>query len=342
MSPWLSLVIIAVSGFSGNTSRATHRGDFNWVVRAKNGRLIHPVDPSAPLVIPDSHKNLYSVRHAQLVGSTVILWAQAGLLPYGDPELFFPFLEDKSIGLWLLPLLPPPQTHNGVYPIYAQQSAGHAQQHDYKDSEQGIVHGSTGLPFSVVSDNGSSTTPLRASTSDTFEQNRTDLLNNHHRLLHVSINRARSLDIDGIRQPPLKLPKIKCPICISSRATRHKRPSASTADTRSATGAWQVIYSDLWGKMQISSISRYQYFAVFACAWSVAKHCEFIPRNNHFVDAYRRFLATTGIKPQYIRTLQTDQGDQYINHPMQALLEEHWTNQVVCAKDEHYSVGTAQ
>jgi len=180
------------------TQRATHRGDFNCVVRAKNGRLIHPVDPSAALVIPDSHRNLYSVRHAQFVGRAVILGAQAGLLPYGDPELFFPFLEDKSIGLWLLPLLPPPQTHNRVYPIYAQQSAGHAQRHDYKDSEQGIVHGSTGLPFSVVSDNGSSTTPLRASKSDTFEQDRTDLLNNHHRLGHVSINRARSLDIDGI------------------------------------------------------------------------------------------------------------------------------------------------
>jgi len=49
----------AVSRFSGNTSRATHRGDFNCVVRAQNGRLIHLVDPSAVLVIPDSHRNLW-------------------------------------------------------------------------------------------------------------------------------------------------------------------------------------------------------------------------------------------------------------------------------------------
>ena len=46
-----------------------------------------------------------------------MLGAQAGLLPYGDPELFVPFLEDKSTGLWLLPLLPLPQTHNGVNSI---------------------------------------------------------------------------------------------------------------------------------------------------------------------------------------------------------------------------------
>ena len=78
----------AVSGFSGNTSRATHRGDFNCVVRAQSERLIHLVDSSAALVIPDSHRNLYSVRHAQHSGHTVILGAQAGLLPYGNPDLF--------------------------------------------------------------------------------------------------------------------------------------------------------------------------------------------------------------------------------------------------------------
>ena len=95
----------AVSGFRGSTSIATHRGDFNCVVQ--NARLIHLVDPSAALVIPDSHRNIYSVRHAQHSGQTVILRAQAGLLPYSDPDLFVPFLEDKSTGLWLLPLLPP-------------------------------------------------------------------------------------------------------------------------------------------------------------------------------------------------------------------------------------------
>jgi len=151
----------AVSGFSGNTSRPTHRGDFNCVVRTQNGRLIHLVDPSAALVIPDSHRNLYSVRHAQIAGHTVILGAQAILLPYGDSELFVPFLEDKSTGLWLLTLLPPPQTHNGVYAIYiAEPSSGHAQRNDYRDSDQGIIHGSTGLPFSMVSDDSQPTTTM--------------------------------------------------------------------------------------------------------------------------------------------------------------------------------------
>jgi len=138
------------------------------------------------------------------------------------------------------------------------------------------------------------------------------------------------------------MPKVKCPVCIASKATRHKKPSATTADTRSASGPWQDIYSDLSGKMRISSICEYRYFAVFVCAWSGAKHCEFIARKNHFIHAYRRFLATAGIKPQYIHTLRTDQGREYINHPMQALLNEHLTNHIVCAKDEHYSLGAAE
>jgi len=250
-----------------------------------------------------------------------------------------PFLEDKSTGLWLLPSLPPPQTHNGVYPIYnAEPSSGQAQRNNYKDSDQGIVHGSTGLPFSMISDNGQPTTTMRASTSANLNQDRTELLNNHHCLGHVSIKRARSLNIDGIPQPPSKMP-VKCPVCIASKATRHKRPSATTADTRSASRPWQDIYSDLSGKMCISSICGYRYFAVFVCAWSGAKHCEFIALKNHFIDAYRRFLATTGINPQYIRTLRIHQGEKYINHLMLALLNEHLTNHVVCAKDEHYSVG---
>jgi len=162
-------------------------------------------------------------------------------------ELFVPFLEDKSTGLWLLPLLPPPQAHNGVHPIYnAAPSSGHAQRYDYKDLDQGIVHSSTGLPFSMVSDNGLPMTTLRTSTSATFNQDRTNLLNNHHRLGHITINRARSFNIDRISQLLLKMPT----------------------------------------------------------------------RKNHFIDAYRRFLATTGIKPQYIRTLRTDQGGEYTNHPM--------------------------
>jgi len=101
--------------------------------------------------------------------------AQAGLLPYGDPELFVHFLEDKSTGLWLLPLLPPPQAHNGVYPIYnAEPSSGHTQRNDCKNSDQGIVHGSTGLPFSMVSDDDQPTTTTRASTSATFNQDQTN------------------------------------------------------------------------------------------------------------------------------------------------------------------------
>ena len=101
-----------VSGFRGNTIRATHRGDFNCVVRAQSGRLIHLVDPSAALVIPDSHRNLYSVRHAQHSGRTVILGAQAKLLPYGDPDLFNHSALNTEI---LQPPVKPVFSHNSRF-----------------------------------------------------------------------------------------------------------------------------------------------------------------------------------------------------------------------------------
>jgi len=221
------------------TMNTVHRTKFEhaYILDVHFSKSTIDLNVTAASIIPDSHRNLNSVRHAQLTGHTVILEAQAGLLRYGDPELFVPFLKDKSTDLWLLPLLPPPQAHNGVYPIYnAEPSSEHAQRNDYKDSDQGIVHGSTDLPFSMVSDNSQPTSTICASTSATFNQDRTELLNNHHCLGHIIIKRAQSLNIDGIPQPPPKMPKVKCPVCIASKATRHKRPSATTADTRSASG----------------------------------------------------------------------------------------------------------
>jgi hypothetical protein len=52
------------------------------------------------------------------------------------------------------------------------------------------------------------TTTTRESTPATFTQDR---------LGHVSVERARSLNIDGIPQPPTKMPKVKCPVCIASK-----------------------------------------------------------------------------------------------------------------------------
>ena len=113
-------------------------------------------------------------------------------------------------------------------------------------------------------------------TPVTIEQDCKNLLDGHHRLAHVSNKRAQSLNIDDIKQPTSKIPKIKCPVCIASKATRHMKPAASTAETRTTHFTWQDIYSDLSGKMRTPSITSYHYLAVFVCAWSGAKHCEFI------------------------------------------------------------------
>ena len=53
-----------VAGFSGNASRATHRGDLNARVHTNNNEFINLVDTDSTLVIPDCVRRLYSVRQA--------------------------------------------------------------------------------------------------------------------------------------------------------------------------------------------------------------------------------------------------------------------------------------
>ena len=76
----------AVAGFSGQTSRATHRGDFTATVRTATGKLIHITDVDSALVIPDAIRTLYSVRKSLQSGNTIRFDANAGLLVQGRPE----------------------------------------------------------------------------------------------------------------------------------------------------------------------------------------------------------------------------------------------------------------
>jgi len=119
-----------------------------------------------------------------------------GLLPYGDPNSAFRSSKTSPPASGL-PLLPPPQAHNGVYPIYnVVPSSGHAQRNYYKDSDQGIhrsrPHRPTifyGIWQRSANDN------YTCFNISTFSQDRTELLNNHHRLGHVSIKVAKGIVI---------------------------------------------------------------------------------------------------------------------------------------------------
>jgi transposase InsO family protein len=78
---------------------------------------------------------------------------------------------------------------------------------------------------------------------------------------------------------------------------------------------------------------------VFVCTNTGAKHVEFLTHKNHFIHAYRRLVKELGAHP---RTLRTDQGTEYLNTEMSALLEAHYVRHVVAAVNEHYSNGVAE
>jgi len=83
-----------VTGFSGNASRATHKGDMNARVRTNNNEYINLVDVNSTLVVPDCVRRLYSVRQATHKGYQVLLDShKPGLWVC---EHFIPFVNDPD------------------------------------------------------------------------------------------------------------------------------------------------------------------------------------------------------------------------------------------------------
>ena len=100
-----------VAGFSGNSSRATNKGDMNARVRTNNNEYINLTDVNSILVVPDCVRRLYSVLQATHKGHKVLLDSyQPGLWVC---DHFIPFVEDPETNLWLLPLFPPTSKDNG-------------------------------------------------------------------------------------------------------------------------------------------------------------------------------------------------------------------------------------
>jgi ribosomal protein L14 len=188
----------AVAGFSGQTSRATHRGDFTATVRTATGKLLHITDVDSALVIPDAIRTLYSVRKSLQSGNTIRFDTNAGLLVNGQPEFFVPFIRDSSTDLFLLPLLVPPTRHNGVYGIYNATTTP-------QDNPSGI--------------NLLKQAQTTAEKSSAQKQYLTD----HHRLGHVQQQRLKDINVEGIKSsanascltqaaPPASHPKVANPI----------------------------------------------------------------------------------------------------------------------------------
>jgi hypothetical protein len=78
---------------------------------------------------------------------------------------------------------------------------------------------------------------------------------------------------------------------------------------------------------------------VFVCTHTGAKHVEFLAHKNHLIHAYRRLVLELGAHP---KTFRTDQGTEYLNKEMTALLEANYVRHVVAAVNEHYSNGAAE
>ena len=91
--------------------------------------------------------------------------------------------------------------------------------------------------------------------------------------------------------------------------------------------------------MRTQSITGSKYFVVFIDTFTGAKHVDFLNSKNHFIYAYNRLVAYLGHHPKVLRSYQ---GSEIKNAKMNKIFEENHTNHIVCAKDEHYSIGVAE
>ena len=152
----------------------------------------------------------------------------------------------------------------------------------------------------------------------------------------MSPRRIKQIDVGF---PKSAKQKVTCPICITAKSRRTARPLPSEPVQR-AQHPWQDVFVDLSGKMRTQGIGNVFYFIPFICNFSGARIVEFVERKNHFIHAYRRFVARiNGVHP---RKLRSDRGGEFMSNELKQLLELHFVHHQVCAPDEHYSIGPAE
>ena len=309
-----------VSGFQGSTSRATHRGDLHCRLHTSTGTLIYHTEPDSVIIVPDTVRNLFSVRRALASGHSIVMQEQHAGIYLSPSNSFVPFEHDPETGLWLISLYAPPNANNDIYniterPMHAFPSV-------------------IAKPSVDVDQIVNSAAPPRNYQS--MQSDRNQALTLHHQLGHINTQRARELDIKGM--PTQKQAKhFKCPTCLASKARRHPRQPPSNKETR-PTSPWQDIHVDLSGKM-LKTSRGHQYFVPFVCRYTGAKYVDFISKKNHFILAYKRFVATTGSHPS---TIRTDLGSEFICKDLAKIFAEHYVQHIICAKGEHADNGPAE
>ena len=172
----------------------------------------------------------------------------------------------------------------------------------------------------------------------------TDLLDTHRQLGHPSFKRMRDLKLAS--DEPTKPAKKRrtshappsCPTCVTAKMRRSASPASSSPDTR-ATGPWETVYIDLSGKVRARCFSNVSYFVVFICDYSGTKYLDFLKQKSDFFLAYKRFITHTQHHP---RKIHTDRGGEFRSLEFSTYLEENHTNHVMCAPDEHFSIGCAE
>jgi Integrase core domain/GAG-pre-integrase domain len=144
----------------------------------------------------------------------------------------------------------------------------------------------------------------------------------HERLGHINIKRIEQMAnglVEGMDTISHSHPH-ECEACSKGK---DKQKSISTAPTERATSPLERVHSDICGPMPTTSIGGAKYFATFIDDCTRYTWVYFLKKKSDLVKAFIEWEKFVTTQTQHkLLTLRSDNGGEYIGHPMQKELRE--------------------
>ena len=164
-----------------------------------------------------------------------------------------------------------------------------------------------------------------ALTAKTETTSKADMKTWHHRLGHISISSVLQMVRKGLVKGMAltKDEKSKtdqpCKPCLHGKQTR--QPIAAETSDRKTTVLARV-FSDICGKMQTRSCTRYEYFVTFIDDTSRLVNVAFLKEKSEVLHHFKVFVERVEVQTgKRVETLRSDGGGEYGSKAFKAYLE---------------------
>lgn len=120
--------------------------------------------------------------------------------------------------------------------------------------------------------------------------------------------------------PKIDIPSEVCEECVLAK--QHKNSFSKAAKSKSKE-ILEVIYTNVYGPIQVDSIGGNRYFVTFIDDFSRKLWTYLIKKKNYVLEMFTKFKTMVEIQSgRKLKTLRTDGGEQYVSKYFDALYEK--------------------